>query len=500
MNKEECLKSLPDLLTFNDGTKVENEIDWQKRRLEVYEAIIPVQYGVLPPAPDNISFELLNKTTSYIDSVESYMSGRIRFDFEKEMTFGLNLYLPRGEGPFPVVIFGDGCWPRYTSNEVIDEFVGRGYVFAIFNRCELAKDVTKDNAQDIGLYDVAPQGNYGALAAWAWGYHRVVDVLADMYLNSLFRKIDVEGERKVIVEELMMDLDQPQSLAQQLMDDCLWMGHPVGRPIIGNLQSLEKITQQHIVDYQKKVYTGKNTVVTFAGKIKHQESLKLVEKYFSHLDAGRKLPLKKAPREDSLIEPVGLIDKDINQGYMSIGFKSFGKHDERRFALNVLTSILGGNMSSRLFQTVREKHGLAYYVHSGGQLFRDCGAVIVSAGIQTEQRLKALDLIGKELLKIKTVTVSNSELRRAKDFIIGQFLIGKESTSSFMLWLGEAAIAGREEINPEETLSKIESVSKDDVINVAKTIFRSNNSSVAIVAKGIDDSDSKQIVDTFGKI
>jgi predicted Zn-dependent peptidase len=326
------------------------------------------------------------------------------------------------------------------------------------------------------------------------------DVLADMYLNSLFKTSDVESERKVIVEELMMDLDQPQSLAQQLMDDCLWMGHPVGRPIIGNLHSLEKITQQHIVDYQKKVYTGKNTIVTFAGKIKHEESLKLVEKYFSHLDAGRKLPLKKAPREDSLIEPVGLIDKDINQGYMSIGFKSFGKHDERRFALNVLTSILGGNMSSRLFQTVREKHGLAYYVHSGGQLFRDCGAVIVSAGIQTEQRLKALDLIGKELLKIRKVPVSNSELRRAKDFIIGQFLIGKESTSSFMLWLGEAAIAGREEINPEETLSKIESVSKDDVINVAKTIFRSNNSSVAIVAKGIDESDSKQIVDTFGKI
>ncbi len=326
------------------------------------------------------------------------------------------------------------------------------------------------------------------------------DVLADMYLNSLFRNVDVEGERKVIVEELMMDLDQPQSLAQQLMDDCLWMDHPVGRPIIGNLKSLEKITQQHIVDYQKQVYRGKNTIVTFAGKIKHDESLKLVEKYFIHLDAGRKLSLKKAPGDDSIIEPVGLMEKDINQGYMSIGFKSFGKFDDRRFALNVLTSIIGGNMSSRLFQTVREKHGLAYYVHSGGQLLKDCGTVIVSAGIQTEQRLKALDLIGKELLKIRKVPVSNSELRRAKDFIIGQFLIGKESTSSFMLWLGEAAIAGREEINPEETLSKIESVSKDDVMNVAKTIFRSNNSSVAIVAKGLHDGDDLRIKEIFGRI
>jgi len=326
------------------------------------------------------------------------------------------------------------------------------------------------------------------------------DVLADMYLNSLFKKSDVEGERKVIVEELMMDLDQPQSLAQQLMDDCLWMDHPVGRPIIGNLKSLAKITQQNIVDYQKKVYAGKNTIVTFAGKIKHEESLKLVEKYFSQLEAGRKSPLKKAPAEDAVIQPVGLMDKDINQGYMSIGFKTFGKYDERRFALNVLTSILGGNMSSRLFQTVREKHGLAYYVHAGGQLFKDCGTVVVSAGIQTEQRLKALDLIGKELSKIKTTQVSNSELRRAKDFIAGQFLISKESTSSFMLWLGEAAIAGREEINPKESLAKIEAVTKDDVLNVAKSIFRPNNSSVAIVAKGINDEDSSRIEEVFGRI
>jgi len=326
------------------------------------------------------------------------------------------------------------------------------------------------------------------------------DVLADMYLNSLFKKSDVESERKVIVEELMMDLDQPQNLAQQLMDDCLWMDHPVGRPIIGNFKSLETITQQNIIDYQQKVYSGKNTIVTFAGKIRHEESLKLVDKYFSQLDSGRKLSFKKASAEDSIIKPVGLMDKDINQGYMSIGFKAFGKFDERRFALNVLTSILGGNMSSRLFQTVREKHGLAYYVHSGGQLFKDCGGVIVSAGIQTEKRLKALDLIGKELLKITTKPVTTSELRRAKDYITGQFLINKESTSSFMLWLGEAAIAGRDEINPKEVLAKIEVVSKDDVINVAKSVFKPNNSSIAIVAKGVNDKDKCQIEEIFAKI
>ncbi|MDA3798264.1 MAG: pitrilysin family protein [Kiritimatiellae bacterium] len=325
------------------------------------------------------------------------------------------------------------------------------------------------------------------------------DVLADMYLNSLFKNADVESERKVIIEELMMDLDQPQSLAHQLMDDCLWMDHPVGRPIIGNLKTLEKITTQNIVDYQKKTYTGKNTIITFAGKINHEQSLKLANKYFSQLDKGKKASFRKAP-VDSEINPVGLLDKDINQGYISIGFKAFGKFDERRFALNVLTSILGGNMSSRLFQTVREKHGLAYYVHSGGQLLKDCGTVIVSAGIQTEQRLKALELIARELLKIKTREVTNSELKRAKDYITGQFLISKESTSNFMLWLGEAAVAGREEIKPKESLAKIEAVTKEDILGVANSVFCPMNSSVAIVANGIDDSDLKQIVDKFGNI
>ena len=194
MTSEECLKSLPDLLTFNDGRKVENGRDWQKRRLEVYEAIIPVQYGKLPPAPNTISFELLHET-KYIDSVKSYISGRVRFAFEKEMTFGLNLYVPNGEGPFPAVICGDGCWPRYVSDEVIDDVVGRGYVLATFNRCELARDIMKDNIQDIGLYDVAPRGNYGALSAWAWGYHRVVDVLVDMPFVDA-EKISITGHSR----------------------------------------------------------------------------------------------------------------------------------------------------------------------------------------------------------------------------------------------------------------------------------------------------------------
>ena len=180
MEIDECLNSLPRLLTFNDGSLVESEADWRRRRDEVRDTVISMQYGDLPPAPASVKFELLHETELYIDSVESYISGRIRFSFEHEMTFGVNLYVPHGNGPFPVVICGDGCWPRYTSNEVIDDVVGRGYILVTFNRCELAKDVMKDTSQDFGLYTVAPKGNYGALAAWAWGYQRVVDVLVEM--------------------------------------------------------------------------------------------------------------------------------------------------------------------------------------------------------------------------------------------------------------------------------------------------------------------------------
>jgi predicted Zn-dependent peptidase len=413
---------------------------------------------------------VLTAEMPYFESVAMGLWARSGSRYESRAQAGINHYIEH--------LLFKGT-KRRSSKKISEDIEGRGGALNGFTHQEATCYYSKVPAPILG---------------------KSFDVLADMYLNSTFNDVDVESERRVIVEELMMDLDQPQSLAHQLMDDCLWMDHPVGRPIIGNLKSLENITQKDIINYQKKVYTGKNTVVTFAGRIKHEQSLKLVDKYFSQLDSGRKTSFRKSPSSGVDIKPVGLLDKDINQGYMSIGFKAFGKFDERRFALNVLTSILGGNMSSRLFQTVREKHGLAYYVHSGGQLLKDCGTVIVSAGIKTEQRFKALDLIGKELTKIKTKPVTTAELRRAKDFISGQFLINKESTSSFMLWLGEGAIAGREDINPKEALAKIEAVTKDDILSVAQAVFASNNSSVAIVANGVNDEDKCKIEESFAKI
>lgn len=321
-------------------------------------------------------------------------------------------------------------------------------------------------------------------------HEKSFDVLSDMYQNSLFRDIDVESERKVIIEELMMDLDQPQSVVHQLMDDCMWDNHPIGRPIIGNLNVLNKITRDDIVDYYKKAYCGKNTVITFAGNISHEHSVKLVEKNFSNLPQGKRIPFRKVP-DNTKITASRVLEKNINQGYMSIGFRAFGKFDERRFALNILTSVLGGNMSSLLFQTIREKHGLAYYIHSGGNLFKDTGEVVISAGIKTEQRKKAIELIQKELLKIKSRPITAKELNLAKDYITGQFLISKESTSNFMLWLGEAAVADRSNISPSESLNKINAVTREDVLEVAESVFSAGNSSVAIVADGVSNDNSK---------
>lgn len=195
MTPEKCLQSLPQLLKFNDGTDVQNQTDWLRRREEVYEAAVPPQYGILPPKPETIAFEKLHECGLYVESVRSYLSGRIRFAFADEMTFGLNLYLPHGEGPFPVVICGDGCWPRYFPDSVIDNVVSRGYVLATFNRCELAEDLMKERSQDYGLYNVAPKGNYGAIGAWAWGYHRVIDVFEKMdFIDS--KKISIVGHSR----------------------------------------------------------------------------------------------------------------------------------------------------------------------------------------------------------------------------------------------------------------------------------------------------------------
>jgi predicted Zn-dependent peptidase len=319
-----------------------------------------------------------------------------------------------------------------------------------------------------------------------------LDVLTDMYLNPRMSEEDIVKERGVIVEEIMMYRDQPQQVVQELLTDALWKGHSLGRPIIGSPETLAAMDRARIDAFRCSAYIPSNTVFAFAGKVEHGECVRLVERFFGGL-RGKALP--PAPRVTARVrqEPLVLQGKDIEQTHLAMGVRIFGRHDKRRFALRILNTVLGENMSSRLFQVVREKHGLAYSVHSSFQLFEETGALVVSAGLDRKRTLKAVELILREIRRMKEKPVSPAEMKRARDYVVGQLRLGLESTTNQMLWVGDNMISYGKFLPPEDAIKNIQAVTAKDVQEVAESIFHEASTSIAMVAPETSDAMSRHL-------
>jgi predicted Zn-dependent peptidase len=319
-----------------------------------------------------------------------------------------------------------------------------------------------------------------------------MDVLADMYLNSLFAPKEVDKERGVVVEEIMMYRDQPQQVVQELLGAALWEDHPLGRPISGQPETLRAMTRADIVGFKRAKYVASRTVVAVAGKVRHEDAVRRAEKLFGGLRDGA------APACASVTRRVGqqglsLRSKEIEQNHVAMGFRLFGREDPRRYALKVLCTALGGNMSSRLFQTVRERHGLAYSIASSVHLFRETGVLEVSAGLDKKRALDGMGLTLRELRRLRDQPIGAPELRRAKDYLIGQLRLGLESTSNQMMWIGENLITRNRFVPPQESIEGIEAVTAADVRRLARQILTRETLSLAMVAPGLDDGFRKRL-------
>jgi predicted Zn-dependent peptidase len=314
------------------------------------------------------------------------------------------------------------------------------------------------------------------------------DVLGDMYMNSRFDRKEIEKERGVIFEEIMMYRDQPRHLVQEMLMGILWPEHPLGRPIIGTHESLSAMTRKSFTDFVGSKYVTNNTVVSFAGNLEHEACVDLVEKSMGK--ATRASRARFTPVGDKQGQGrTSFFEKDVEQTHLALGFRCFGYNDERRHVLRLLNTILGENMSSRLFQIVREKHGLAYSVHSSMQLFRDSGALVIAAGLDRQRKTKALDLIVKEVGRMVERPVGVAELKRAKDYVIGQTRLGLESTSHQMMWLGDNLLSRGRFVSPEETIKKLREVTAADIQKLAKQIFKHTRASLAVVSPGLSKQD-----------
>lgn len=307
------------------------------------------------------------------------------------------------------------------------------------------------------------------------------DVLADMYLNAKLDPADVDRERTVILEELKMYRDQPQSVVQEQLAAAVWVGHPVGLPLVGNEQSLAKLTRDALDAFRRGRYQPGRTVVVFAGRVDHDTCVARVAQRLGAVVNSRAVrcrPVTDATPQ----ERVRLTRREIEQVHMALGFRTpFDRHDKRRFALRILNSLLGGNMSSRLFQVVREKHGLAYSIHSSYQLLNDTGMLMIAAGLDTVRADRALRLITRELLRVRQRVVSAAELRRTKDYLLGSFRLGLEGTGGRLSWLGESLTQYGQLLDPAEVIDQIRSATAEEVRAIAETVFDRSRMTLSLV-------------------
>jgi len=300
---------------------------------------------------------------------------------------------------------------------------------------------------------------------------RTAEVLADMYLHPALAARELERERGVILEEIMMYRDQPQHVVHEMLGGAVWPDHPLGRPVIGYPEVIASVSHSDMKAYKEAKYIGRNTVFSFAGRVDHEACVDVTAKLLGSMRSGRLPPCRKAAglKRGS---KTAFMKKDIEQAHLAMGFRTFGRQDTRRHTLRLLNAILGENMSSRLFHEVREKHGLAYSVHSIFHLYRDTGVFEISAGLDRARRAKAIALIGRQLKLLKTRPVGVRELKRAKDYVTGQLRLGLESTTHHMIWLGDSLLAFDRIILPEEGIEAAMRVTADDIQELSETVFK----------------------------
>ncbi len=306
------------------------------------------------------------------------------------------------------------------------------------------------------------------------------DVLADMYLNAALKEDDLNRERDVILEEIKMYQDQPQHVVQEKLQEALFKGHALGKPLSGDEKSLTKMNRETLLRFKTRAYAPSSTVFAFAGRLEHAACVACVSAALGHVRKGREPEFK--PVDGSVgQDPYVLVKKDIAQVQAVVGFRVFGRHDDRRYALRVLNAILGENMSSRLFQSVRERHGLCYSIQSSFQLFEETGVFAISGGYDTGRAMAALKLTAKEIRRLLDKKVTALELKRAKEYLLGTFRLGLEGTGSQMMYVGESFLNYGRLVRPEETLAGIQAVTADDVQRVAADVFGPSRMTMSLV-------------------
>ena len=322
---------------------------------------------------------------------------------------------------------------------------------------------------------------------------KMIEIIADMYLNPTFPVDDLEREKGVIIEELNMYEDLPMRNVHDVWNELLYGDQPAGWPIIGTINNIRAFTRDHFVNYRKDLYKSESTIILVAGNVEAEDIFKKVQKYFEEIPVGKKK--KKLKVKEKQTKPAIKIKyKDTDQTHLIIGVRAFDTNDKNTPALKVLSAVLGGGMSSRLFQKMRDELGICYYVKSYVDQLTDHGVLMVTAGVDSKRVDEGILGILGELKKIRDNKIDGTELRKAKDFLIGNMYLGLESSDSLTEFYGMQEILSDKIQTPKDQEKEIEKVTSQDIAKVAKSLIKNDRLNMAIVGKYKDSKKFQKIL------
>jgi len=311
-------------------------------------------------------------------------------------------------------------------------------------------------------------------------FPQTLEVLADMVQNAVLDPAEIKREKAVILEEIKMYRDIAAQHVEDMMGEMLWPRHALGRPVSGTQASVRRLGRKELAAYRDQYYHGSNCVVAVAGPVQHEAVVRRVRSLFK---GQKKMP-------ESSFDPAGkapahprarFLAKKTGQTHFVIGLHAFSRYDRRRYGLALLSLILGGNMSSRLFEKIREQKGLAYDIRSTSSFYQDTGALLISAGVESSRSRDVIRLILKELDTLTREKVSEGEFRRAKDHFLGQFYMSLEDHLDYLLWAGEHLLYRPELPKPESLRKGIEAVTLSEIRDIARELFDPRRFHLALI-------------------
>lgn len=388
-----------------------------------------------------------------------------------------------------------GFWFDVGARDEPDDLAGTSH----FLEHLLFKGTPTRSAKDIADAFDAVGGDVNAFTGkeYTCYYSRVIDedlpmaldVLSDMITNSMLDGTELESERKVILEEIAMHEDAPDELVHDLFYRRMWDGHPLGRPVLGFNETVGAVSRDQVAGYWRERYSPSNLVFAAAGNLEHDELVRRVEELLTNAEPGpRTLREGTKPRAGT---GVYVHKRPTEQAHIIIGMEGLPRAHEDRHALSVLDAIVGGGMSSRLFQEIREKRGLAYSVYSYRALFADSGTFAIYAGTTPQNAETVIDLVRDEMASLVADGVTEAEFVRAKGHLKGALVLSSEDPSSRMNRLGRQQLTTGKILSTDELIARFEAVQMDDVKRVIDRVMGPARSQVTVVGPFEQDAFSR---------